>query len=133
LLSALAVHQVWLDSGMRDIEPYAVLGTRTWAGGVSFGARKLVDVLPLFLPALLSATRAVGRRNAAIPWAALVVLLAAPTVGLHAAAFVDPHRTTGVVHDWESLRQLLVLPLDPDAWRAALDQRALPVPVPVIL
>ena len=30
-----------------------LLGTRTWTGGTSFGPRKLLDVVPMFLPACI--------------------------------------------------------------------------------
>lgn len=124
LVLALVLHQVWLDSGMRDIEPYAVIGTRTWAGGTSFGARKLLDALPLFLPstlAMVQAASAVQRRLLAAVALALVV----PSALLHGAALVDP-ATTGALLDWRGLTVVLGRPLSADAWGAAAQAREVP-------
>ena len=123
LLVGLFAHQLWLDSGMRDIEPYAVLGTRTWAGGTSFGARKLLDALPLLLPATLSLSEVAGGYRRGL--AAVVLALLVPSSVLLAAAFVDPS-TTGALLDWRGLTVVLERPLSADAWGAALQARAVP-------
>lgn len=125
LIAVLLAGQIWLDAGMRDIEPYRVLGSRTWAGGVSFGARKLLDVLPLFLPSALALTRASQGRRWRAPLAAGVLALVVPTALLHLAALIDPTATTGTVLDHRGLLDVIGLAYDPAAWRAALDQRLL--------
>lgn len=133
LVALIVAHQLWLDSGMRDIEPYRVLGTRTWAGGTSFGPRKLVDVLPLLLPAATWLVE-VARRRRVLPWlAALALALATPTVLLHAAAFVAPEATTGAILDARGLVEVLGLAFDGEAWAAALEQRHLPIAVPLVV
>lgn len=125
LIAVIVALQIWLDAGMRDIEAFSVLGTRTWAGGVSFGARKLVDVLPLLLPSALAfAERSVGHKGRA-PLAALVVALVVPTALLHLAAFINPHATTGAILDKPAFVQVLALPYDAAAWDTAWEQRAL--------
>ena len=133
LIAVLLAGQIWLDAGMRDIEPYRVLGSRTWAGGVSFGARKLLDVLPLFLPSALALTRASKGRPWRAPLCALVLALVVPTALLHLAAFVDPTATTGTVLDHRGLLEVIGLAYDPAAWSSALDQRLLDPTVAAIV
>lgn len=126
LLALLFVHQIWLDSGMRDIAPFEVLGTRTWAGGTSFGARKLLDALPLLLPASLALTGAVrARPQARRALAAVVLALVVPSVLLLAAAFVDPN-TTAALLDWQGLAVVLERPLSSSAWGDAAAARRVP-------
>lgn len=129
LLLALVLLQVWLDAGMRPIEPRAVLGTRTWAGGVSFGPRKLVDVLPLMLPAVASGVAAARARGRARLLLALAVALCLPTVALHLSAWLRPDATTGGIMGGAEYRSALLRPLDPGAWSTALAQRRLPAAV----
>ena len=127
LLAVLFLHQVWLDAGMRDISTFAVLGTRTWSGGTSFGARKLLDALPLLLPAtlgLVASLRGVSRRVLAAAALALVV----PSLLLLAAAFVDPG-TTAALLDWRGLAVVLERPLSAAAWGSAAQARAVPTKV----
>ena len=129
LLAILFAHQVWLDSGMRDIAPFEVLGTRTWSGGTSFGARKLLDALPLLLPVSLELAAAVRERpraNRAL--AAVVLALVVPSVLLLAAAFVDPN-TTAALLDWQGLSVVLERPLSASAWGDAAAARRVPLKV----
>jgi hypothetical protein len=133
LLAAIVVQQLWLDSGMRDIEPYRVLGTRTWAGGMAFGPRKLVDVLPLLLPAAVWLVAEARRRGLQRWLAALALALCVPTILLHAAAFVAPEATTGSILDGRALLELIGLAFDGEAWSAALRQRDLPLAVPLVV
>jgi len=131
ILLVLVVHQIWIDAGTREITPFTVLGTRTWAGGNGFGARKLLDVVPLLLPAAASvATADVRVRRGFAGLAAIAVI---PTALLHVAAIVDPIRTTGTLHDGSGLVALFALPWQPEAWAAALQQRALRLAVPLVV
>ncbi len=128
LLLGLFVHQIWLDAGMRDIVPYSVLGTRTWSGGTSFGARKLLDALPLLLPSTLGVV-AWARERAWMRWLAAVTLaLMVPAIALLAAAFVDPN-TTGALLDWRGYAVVLERPLSASAWGDAAAARAVPLKV----
>lgn len=135
LVLALVVLQVWLDGGMRAIEPRAVLGTRTWSGGVSFGPRKLVDVLPLLLPAIASLVAEARRRGprSAIALAGLTLALCLPTVALHASAWLDPGATTGGIMDADVYLDALRRPASIDAWGRAWDQRSVPGWVPLVV
>lgn len=133
LLLALVAWQLWIDSGMRAIEPRAVLGTRTWSGGVAFGPRKLVDVLPLLLPAAASLAAAARRRGLARGLSALVALACVPTLLLHASAFLDPEGTTGGIMGAAEYRQALVRPLSAEAWARAWAQRSVPWAVPLVV
>lgn len=133
LLLVLVVWQLWIDSGMRAIEPRAVLGTRTWAGGLAFGPRKLVDVLPLLLPAAASLAAAVRRRGHGRALAGLVALACAPTLLLHASAFIDPDATTGGIMGVAEYRDALVRPLSPAGWARAWTQRSVPLSVPLVV
>ena len=133
LIAVLLAHQLWLDAGMRAIEPMTVLGTRTWAGGTGFAARKLVDVLPLMLPAIESLVAAGARRRWGRPLLLATLLLCVPTVLLHAAAVIAPEATTGAVLDWGALGQVLRLPFAPEAIAAGLRPRALPLAVPLVV
>lgn len=128
LLLALFAHQIWLDSGMRDIGPYAVLGTRTWSGGTSFGARKLLDALPLLLPATLSLSAVARERGRLKVLAACTLALLVPTLALHAASFVDPD-VTGALLDWRGYAVVLERPLSASAWGDAAAARAVPLKV----
>lgn len=133
LLLAIVVWQLWIDSGMRPIEPRAVLGTRTWAGGVSFGPRKLVDVLPLLLPAAASLVTAACARGHGRTLAAVAGVLCVPTVLLHASAWLDPDATTGGIMGAAEYRAALARPFDPAAWSHAWAQRRVPISVPVVI
>jgi hypothetical protein len=133
LLLALVAWQIWIDSGMRDIEPRAVLGTRTWSGGLAFGPRKLVDVLPLLLPAAASLAAAARRRGYGHALAGLVALACVPTVLLHASAWLDPEATTGGIMGVAEHRQALGRPLSPAAWGDAWAQRRVPLLVPLVV
>ncbi len=129
LLALLFAHQVWLDSGMRDIAPFEVLGTRTWSGGTSFGARKLLDALPLLLPISLELMRAIrDRPRARTALAAVVLALMVPSVLLLAAAFVEPN-TTAALLDWQGLSVVLERPLSSAAWGDAAAARRVPLKV----
>jgi hypothetical protein len=132
-LLALVAWQLWIDSGMRAIEPRAVLGTRTWSGGLSFGPRKLVDALPLALPAVASLVAAVRRRGHGRGLAVLAALACAPTLLLHASAWIDPDATTGGIMGAAEYRAALVRPSSPSAWASAWEQRSLPLLVPAIV
>ena len=131
LLIAIVLGQIWMDSGQLSIEPFAVLGTRTWGGGTSFGPRKLVDILPLLLPGIPALVRAFGSRSRGLAW--LAAVLSVPTMVLYLAAFVDPDRTTGGVHDWGSLWGTAAMAFDPAAWRRCLEARAMPLLVPLVV
>jgi len=128
LLLGLFAHQIWLDSGMRDIGAYAVLGTRTWSGGTSFGARKLLDALPLLLPSTLCVVAWARARGRLRPLAALTLALVVPAVALLAASFVDPN-TTGALLDWRGYAVVLERPLSASAWGDAAAARAVPLKV----
>ncbi len=133
LVLALLVWQVWLDGGMRSIEPGSVLGTRTWAGGVSFGPRKLVDVLPLMLPAVVGA---VARLRARGHGRTLVVIAGAcciPTLLLHLSAWLDPGATTGGIMGSTEYLAAMRRPFDASAWPRAWAQRSLPLAVPMVV
>lgn len=133
LLVLLVAWQLWIDSGMRAIEPRAVLGTRTWSGGLSFGPRKLVDVLPLLLPAVTSLVAAVRQRGYGRVLAVVAGLLCVPTLLLHASAWIDPDATTGGIMGAAEYRAALVRPLSADAWARAWGQRSVPWLVPAIM
>jgi hypothetical protein len=133
LLLALVAWQLWIDSGMRAIEPRAVIGTRTWSGGLSFGPRKLVDVLPLLLPATASLVAAARRRGHGLALAVVAGLACTPTLLLHASAWIDPDATTGGIMGAGEYRAALVRPLSSDAWARAWAQRSVPWLVPVIV
>lgn len=134
IIAVLLVHQIVLDASMRPIEAESVLGTRTWAGGTGFAARKLVDVVPLMLPAVLSlvaAATAAGRGRAL---AVLATVAAVPTVLLHVAAFVSPEATTGTIIDsMTALGRTMSTAWSGDAWRQATQARALPWTVPAVV
>lgn len=126
LLAVLFAHQIWLDAGMRDIAAFEVLGTRTWSGGTSFGARKLLDALPLLLPASLGLAAAVRERpGARRAVASLVLALLVPSALLLAAAFVEPD-TTAALLDWRGLAVVLERPLSASAWGDAAAARRVP-------
>ena len=131
LLLGLMLLQVWLDAGTREIEPYHVLGTRTWTGGTSFGPRKLLDAIPLMLPGVvwLSTWLAGQEPLEASRWrrrlAAASSLALVPTLLLLAAAFID-HRTCSLILDPEHYLIALGLAFDPSAWSLAWAQRSLP-------
>ncbi|MBL4683452.1 MAG: hypothetical protein JKY37_02590 [Nannocystaceae bacterium] len=134
VIALLLAHQIWLDSGMRPIDVESVLGTRTWAGGTGFAARKLVDVVPLLLPATLSLVRAGSTAKWGKPLLAGTLLLSLPTALLHAAAFLSPDRTTGaLIGSMSALGELMQLPLRHQAWSAALQARAVPLSVPLVI
>jgi hypothetical protein len=134
LLLVIFAAQIWLNAGTREIEPYTVLGTRTWTGGTAFGPRKLLDVMPILLPGVVWLSRwlqgqaAQERRQ----WerrlfgATLVSML--PTVLLLAAAFIDPSVCSTIL-DGERLMRVLGLGFDPDNWKTAWATRALPLRV----
>lgn len=126
LLLLLVVWQVWLDGGMRAIEPGQVLGTRTWSGGVSFGPRKLVDVLPLALPAVAFCVGRARARGRGGVLAAVAVALSLPTVALHVSAWLDPGATTGGIMGAAEYSEALWRWADPPAWSRAWSQRSLP-------
>jgi hypothetical protein len=121
------LHQIWIVSGTREITPFTVLGTRTWAGGVSFGARKMLEVVPLFLPAVISAATSDQRLRRIFAVAALVAVV--PTALLSIAAILDPVRTTGSLHAGAGFVALFGVAFDPGAWATALKQRSLPIGV----
>lgn len=133
ILLGLVAWQLWLDSGMRAIEPRAVLGTRTWSGGLAFGPRKLVDVLPLALPAVASLVAAARRRGLGGVLAAVAALACVPTLLLHASAWLDPDATTGGIMGAAEYRAALARPLSAAAWERAWAQRSVPVAVPAIV
>jgi hypothetical protein len=132
LVLVLVLLQLWIDSGMRAIRVEQVLGTRTWAGGLAFGPRKLVDVLPLFVPGAIVLARAARERGLSrvLGWG--TALLCLPTVLLHVAAFTDPQRATETIHDGTSLLHTMVVGPSPGALAAALASRALPLSVPFV-
>lgn len=133
LVLGLVVMQVWLDSGMRSIEARSVLGTRTWAGGVSFGPRKLVDVLPLLLPAAGALAAEARERGLGRMLAVVAGLLGIPTLLLHLSAWLDPGATTGGIMDAEVYAQALARPGSGGAWTQAWTQRDLPWAVPLVV
>ncbi len=132
LLLGLFAHQIWLDCGMRDISAYAVLGTRTWSGGTSFGARKLLDALPLLLPSTLGVVSWARERGRLRLLAAVTLALVVPAVALLAASFVDPN-ATGALLDWTGYAVVLERPLSASAWGDAAAARAVPLKVWAVL
>jgi hypothetical protein len=134
LLLVLVAAQIWLDAGTREIEPYTVLGTRTWTGGTSFGPRKLLDVMPLLLPGVvwLSQWLAGQAEDERRKWQrrlfGATVLAIVPTTLLFAAAFIDP-AVCSMILDEERLSMVLSLGFDPDNWTTAWASRNLPVHV----
>jgi hypothetical protein len=134
LLLALVLAQLWTDSGYRPIEPGHVLGTRTWAGGTSFGPRKLVDVLPLLLPGLLWLRDEAAARGDA--WrrglAGVVVASSLPVAWLHLSLWLDPSGAERVL-DGADYWALFAVPFDGQRWSIALGQRSLAASVSVAL
>ncbi|MCA9696148.1 MAG: hypothetical protein KC431_01400, partial [Myxococcales bacterium] len=147
LLAALVALQFWLDAGTREIEPFTVLGTRTWTGGTAFGPRKFVDALPLLLPGVIWLERWLAAQSEGAPekgetdkksevdvprWrrrlAAVAVLAVLPTSALLLAAWIDPHVTSEVI-DGERLSLAMALPFDGGAWSLAFAARTLPAKV----
>jgi hypothetical protein len=134
LLLAIVAAQIWLDAGTREIEPYTVLGTRTWTGGTAFGPRKLLDVMPMLLPGVvwlsqwLDGQATEERRRWQRRLAGATVLAMVPTVLLLAAAFIDPAVCSSIL-DGERLMLALSLGFDPDNWATAWGTRALPMRV----
>jgi hypothetical protein len=134
LLMLLFAAQIWLDAGTREIEPYTVLGTRTWTGGTAFGPRKLLDAMPLLLPGVvwlhgwLSEQADAERRTWQRRLFVATVLAVLPTVLLLAAAFLDPSVCSTVL-DGERLLVALSLPFDLDNWTMAWSTRDLPLRV----
>lgn len=131
LILGLLLHQVWLDAGARPIEPQSVLGTRTWAGGTGFAARKLVDVLPLLVPAVASLVRDGVRARWGRPLLALAAASCLPTLMLHLSAVLAPEATTGALVDAAGLRSALGRAGSATSWSVGLAPRALPVAVPL--
>jgi hypothetical protein len=134
LLLAIFAAQIWIDAGTREIEPYTVLGTRTWTGGTSFGPRKLLDVMPLLLPGVvwlaqwLDGQAAYERAKWRRRLFGATVLAMVPTVLLLAAAFIDP-AVCSMILDGERLSLVLSLGFDLDNWTMAWASRALPLRV----
>ncbi len=137
LLLLLFAVQVWLDAGTREIEPYTVLGTRTWTGGTAFGPRKLLDAMPLLLPGVVWLHRWLlelpdpEARRWRVRLTVALVLAVLPTLLLHMAAWIDP-QVTSTVMDGERLSIAMSLPFDPDAWAGAVARRGLPIRVPLM-
>ena len=134
LVLALVAAQIWLDAGTREIEPYRVLGTRTWTGGTAFGPRKLLDATPLMLPGVVWLSRWIESQDAEDRtrwglrlWVATLLALV-PTTLLLLAAFVEP-RVCSTILDPERLTIALGVGLDPSNWATAWSARALPVGV----
>ncbi|NVB43183.1 hypothetical protein G6O69_35495 [Pseudenhygromyxa sp. WMMC2535] len=138
LLLGLFALQIWLDAGTRELEPYAVLGTRTWTAGTAFGPRKLVDALPLLLPGVIWIARWLDGLEAeeARRWRRRLAISASlalvPTTLLLIAAWLDPH-TTSAVLDAERLVIAMGLAFDPSAWTIAWAQRALPLRIGLVM
>ncbi|MFO7561078.1 MAG: hypothetical protein R6X02_00425 [Enhygromyxa sp.] len=138
LLIGLFAAQVWLDAGTREIQPYAVLGTRTWTGGTAFGPRKLLDAMPLLLPGViwlhrwLTEQQPDARRQWQRRLTVATVLAVIPTTLLLLAAWLDPRICSNVL-DGERLLIAMSLPFDPDAWATMLRLRAVPVRVSLIV
>jgi hypothetical protein len=131
LLLAIFAAQIWLDAGTREIEPYTVLGTRTWTGGTAFGPRKLLDVMPSLLPGVVWLSQWLAgqaeheRRRWQRRLSGATVLAIVPTLALLAAAFVDP-AVCSMIIDAERLPLALSLGFELDNWTAAWTTRALP-------
>lgn len=135
LLGLLAV-QIWLDAGTREIEPFRVLGTRTWTGGTAFGPRKLLDAVPLMLPGVVWLSRWLDgqtpseRRRWQRRLSAAALLALVPTTLLLAAAIVDPN-VCSTIMDGDRLTIALGLGFDPGNWALAWTQRAVPLKLSV--
>jgi hypothetical protein len=134
LLLGLLFAQIWLDAGTREIQPHAVLGTRTWTGGTSFGPRKLLDALPLLLPGVVWLHRWLTeqdpreRRRWQLRLGIATGLAVIPTVLLLAAAWLDP-RVCSDVLDGDRLLNAMSLGFDPHAWTRMWAIRAVPIRV----
>ncbi len=132
LLIAVLVIQIWLDAGTREIQPYAVLGTRTWTGGTSFGPRKLLDAMPLLLPGVVWMHRWLAeqdpgeRRRWQRRLSIATILAVIPTVLLLAAAWLDPKVCSDVL-DGERLLNAMTLPFDVDSWTRMFARRDVPI------
>ncbi len=138
LLIGLFAVQIWLDAGTREIEPFTVLGTRTWTGGTAFGPRKLLDVVPMALPAViwlhewLAELPELDRRKWQIRLTIATLASVTPTLLLHLAAWLDPNVTSEVM-DGERLVIAMGLPFDGQTWADAFARRALPLRIPVVV
>lgn len=136
LLVGLFAMQLWIDAGQRPIEPFHVLGTRTWGGGTAFGPRKLLDALPLLIPGVIwlvqGARERLGEGTGGALVGGMALLACLPTLGLHLASFVDPNVTAEVM-DLGLYRSALTLGLDPALWGEAVARRALPWKVVLVL
>jgi hypothetical protein len=130
--------QVWLDAGTREIQPYEVLGTRTWTGGTAFGPRKLLDAMPLLLPGVvwlhrwLLEQQPAERRRWQLRLMIATALAVIPTVLLLLAAWLDPRVCSNVL-DGERLLIAMSLPFDLDNWTTMLQQREVAVRVTLIV
>ncbi len=123
LVLCIMATQVWLNASARSIEPFSVLGTRTWGGGLSFGPRKLVDSLPLLLPFVLEGAQRASFGQRRMLWV-LACLCTAWTSWLWLTSFVDPRLVSDVL-PWSALVERLYTPFFGEAWRATLEGRAL--------
>jgi hypothetical protein len=133
IIAFIIALQLWLDGTTRSITPFEVLGTRTWTGGVAFGPRKFVDVLPLLLPATISLVQAARQRGWGTKLAVLAIALTIPTVAMHVAAFADPRATTGQVLDWSGYGHRIVAGLTLAGLHEAAAARSLPIAVGLVL
>jgi hypothetical protein len=135
---ALLAAQVWLDAGTREIQPYEVLGTRTWTAGTAFGPRKLLDVMPLLLPGVLWLHRWLAEQQAPErrAWqrrlSIATVLAVVPTTLLLLAAWLDPRVCSNVL-DGERLLIAMSLPFDPAHWSTMLQVRDVPARVSLMV
>jgi hypothetical protein len=138
VLLVLIGAQVWLDAGTREIQPYEVLGTRTWTGGTAFGPRKLLDAMPLLLPGVvwlhrwLQEQQPPERRRWQLRLTIATTLAVLPTSLLLLAAWLDPRVCSNVL-DGERLPLAMSLPFDLDNWTAMLQQRDVPVRVTLVV
>jgi hypothetical protein len=71
------------------------------------------------------------RRSHGLALAVVAGVLCAPTLLLHASAWIDPDATTGGIMGATEYRAALVRPLSADAWARAWAQRSVPWLVPV--
>lgn len=131
LIGLLLAHQVWLDASSRPIGVYEVMSSRTWAGGTGFAGRKLLDVAPLLLPAVLSSLERLtvqGRRIAVFAGG----LACVPTVLLTVALIRLPTLASDVL-DAAGLRTAMVGALGVGTLAAELDVRRLPLSASLLL
>jgi len=126
LLLALFAWQIGVNASSRPVFAGNPLGSRTWTAGTSFGPRKLLDAMPLLLPAAGWLRDAAHTTRGRAVIASVAVGLTLPTAALLLAAVVEPSVVERVV-DGPQLRRLMRLGFSGDMWSRALAARRVPI------